>query len=157
VIEKVGLHAYVGSVFDPMREIRMMKHGSLGFVLLVGMGFAFLVPTQARADVVDVQFGSYGPDVSTQFSGAAVTGTAGDQWNYFQSGSGSSSLTDTSGLSTGISVAYSANGAYGVNPAGSAFFGTPYAHLMQSFIYTNGTITITFQGPGLFNADQIAL
>ena len=125
----------------------MIKHGSLWFVPLVGIGFAFLAPTAARADLIDVQFGSTGPNVSTQFSGAALTGIAGDQWNYFQSGSGSSSLIDSSGLPTGISIEYSANGAYGVVPDRSAFFGTPYANLMQSFIYTqNAAITITFQG-----------
>jgi hypothetical protein len=124
----------------------MMKVALSSLILLAAVGGAVLAPVQARADLIDVQFGSTGPTASTQFSGAALTGTAGDQWNYFQSGSGSLSLTDSNGLATGLSITYSANGAYGVVPSESGFHNTPYAALMQSFIYTTSSISITIQG-----------
>jgi PEP-CTERM motif len=123
-----------------------MNSGSLRLALLVAAGLGVLAPAGARADLIDVQFGSTGPTASTQFSGAAVTGAAGDQWNYFRSGSGASALTDSLGAATGVSFTYSASGDYGVVPDQSAFYGTPAAALMQSFIYTSGTITITFDG-----------
>ena len=115
-------------------------------VLFTASGLALLAPIGARAALVDVQFGSTGPTASTQFSGAALTGAAGDQWNYFQSGSGTSALTNTAGQASGLSVTYTASGAYGVVPSASGFYGTSYAALMQSFIYTSTTISITLQG-----------
>jgi len=81
-----------------------------------------------------------------QFSGAALTGVAGDQWNQFQFASGTASLIDTTGAASGVSVRFSAQGTYGVDPSASGFYGTSYAALMQSFPYTRGTISITLQG-----------
>ena len=124
----------------------MTKHASSALVLLVASGFALVAPAGARAALVDIQFGSTGPSASTQFSGAAMTGAAGDQWNHFQSASGTASLTDTSGAASGISVTYAAQGTYGVSPSASGFYGTPYAALMQAFLYTSGSISITLQG-----------
>ena len=124
----------------------MKRHVPPLRVLFTASGLALLAPIGARAALVDLQFGSTGPTPSTQFSGAALTGAAGDQWNYFQSGSGSSPLTNAAGQASGLSVTFAASGAYGVVPSASGFYGTPYAALMQSFIYTSSTISITLQG-----------
>jgi hypothetical protein len=122
-----------------------MKSAAL---LALVAGLSLISATAARAGLIDVQFGAAGPLASTQYSGAAVIGYAGNQWNYFTSASGSFALDTTSGAASGVSVTYSAEGAYGLTvDNGQPFAGTAYANLMQSFLYTQGTaITATFSG-----------
>jgi hypothetical protein len=106
-----------------------------------------LFAAPARAELVDVQFGATWPTASTPYTGAAVIGGSGDQWNFQQSKNGTNvALTDTSGAATGISMSFQAQGTYGVG-GGSAFNGTDYYELMQGFLYTQGgPIDVTFSG-----------
>ena len=68
--------------------------------LLSAAALLALASTAGAASLIDVQF-SNGAD-HTQ-TGAAVTGTAGDAWNNFTTGStGNGSLVDTTGAASGV-------------------------------------------------------
>jgi pimeloyl-ACP methyl ester carboxylesterase len=80
-------------------------------------------------------------------TGAAVVGNPGDIWNDFATNSASGMpLSDVTGAATGVTLSFSADGAYTANPAKTAFTGTPYANLMQGVLYSAGTTTITLSG-----------
>ena len=112
------------------------------------------ISSVARAALIDVQFVSPGGSgangtTGTAFSGAALTGAAGDEWNQLSAASGSSALLASDGSSSGISLSYSATVAYGLASYQQQFLSTPYANLMQSFLVShNGEapMTLAFQG-----------
>jgi hypothetical protein len=110
--------------------------------LVAGLGLVFA--TSAQAAVIDVQFG---PASVPLYSGGAAIGSAGDQWNDFQSSAGvARALITISGAASGVSLTYSAQGNYDVG-ANTDFNETPYVNLMRGFLYTQGTpIHLTFSG-----------
>ena len=97
----------------------------------------------AFAGVIDVQFSA--ASASRQQAGAAVIGAGGDYWNYFSAASGTSNLVNTAQAATGVSVTFAATGAYTAGP--TAFTSTPYAKLMQGYLFTSGSgINLTLNG-----------
>jgi hypothetical protein len=70
----------------------------LGVACLLALSGAM----SAKADLIDVQFS---PD--TAMTGAAATGSAGDQWNQIQSGSSVSDLNDTTGTASTVGLSWS--------------------------------------------------
>lgn len=123
----------------------MPQSVSLAFATLLG---AALLSASAHASLVDVQFGATAPTASTRYSGGAVVGGAGDQWNYFQSTTGTAALNASTGFASGLSVTFSAPHTYGLPYANSAFYGTQYINLMQGFLYTldSTPLQITISG-----------
>ena len=117
------------------------------------------VGTAAHADLIDVQFAgdfSYSCSSGTscpnpQQSGAAFVGSAGDQWNYFTSASGNSTLYNAAGLSSGVSIKFSSDSstsAYSDGNYKNNMYATPYANLFGGYLSSNNQngILITLSG-----------
>jgi hypothetical protein len=146
------------------RVLRFIK----GYTLKIRLDAAVLIlamllfSTVAHATLVDVQFMSPGGGpqgtAGTQFSGAALIGSAGDQWNVIDSAFGSSSLIASAGSTSAISLSYSATVVYGLASFQEKFLGTPYANLMQSFLVShNGEAPMTLTFSGLSPGEAYAL
>jgi hypothetical protein len=129
----------------------------LAGLLLACLGFVSAAP--ARADLIDVQFagafsyncpGGGNSCSNAQQAGAAYVGSAGDQWNYNKTASGSGSLIDASGASSGLSINYSSDAPYSPYTDGTNknnFATTSYANLYGGYIATTGNgISITLSG-----------
>jgi hypothetical protein len=101
----------------------------------------------ASAAAIDVQFSR---DAGHQQSGAAVVGSTGDLWNDFLGHQASgAALFDTTGAASGVSLSFSSYGAYESDPGYTQFTGSPYANLMQGYLYAysdTGGIALTFSG-----------
>lgn len=98
------------------------------------------------ATLVNIQFTGPQRQVSTQV-GAGVVGSAGDSWNQLFGNVGTASLNTTRNAASGYSISYSADGAYASEASYTQFTGTPYANLMQGYLYGGGTpITATISG-----------
>ena len=117
-------------------------------VALAALFGAALLSASAHASLIDVQFGATAPTGSTQYSGSAVVGSTGDQWNYFQSSTSTAALNTNTGSASGLSINFSAPTNYGLPYANSAFSGTQYLDLMQSFLYTQSAtpLQVTISG-----------
>jgi len=105
-----------------------------------------LSASAASATAIDVQFDA---TASQRQTGAAVIGAAGDYWNYSSAASGTNSLVDTSQAATGVSVTFAASGVYRSTNGAFTVSGSPYANLMQGYLYASGTSTITLTLKGL--------
>jgi hypothetical protein len=110
----------------------------------------------SAAGAIDVQFGAtgtvFGP--TPQYTGAAVVGGASDQWNfaggtfnpdYLTSTAGwgrtitNQALFDTAGAATGATLSLTTPDAFISLEAFHPFFKTtPYADLMDSFVFADG-------------------
>lgn len=127
----------------------------------------------AAAGTIDVQFGAtgmvFGP--TPQYSGAAVTGGASDQWNfvggtfnpdYLTSTLGwgrtitNQPLFDVAGAATGASLSLTTPDAFISLAAFNPFFkSTAYADLMDSFVFADGNRL--GNGPGADGAGLVTL
>ncbi len=110
-----------------------------------------------RADVVaNIQFGSASSSPPTQAqTGAAVVGSAGDQWNLITSfpGTTARALNNTAGGASGISMTSNTPGGSGIYRSATAFntwSSTPYQNLMSSYTNPSNSSanknTLTFTG-----------
>ncbi len=119
----------------------------------------------ARADaLIDVQFGTSGNFLTptTAYSGGAVLGGAGDQWNLLtlpMTGAGSHgasdvALHDSSGAATGVSLSYytPGSGAHFSSP----FTGSAYDALMTSYLFGDTEIAGSSTGPGVLTFSGLA-
>jgi sugar lactone lactonase YvrE len=91
-----------------------------------------------------------GPSVGPNMSGAAVLGTAGDQWNGITTTNGSGiSLIYANGSASTVKLSFTSGGGYdAIAYSGSTpFAGTPYNALMEDYLF-NGSVprTITLSG-----------
>ena len=121
------------------------------FAALIAFGSGLL-----QAQLINVNFnqnssaGSGGPNPGPTMSGAAVLGTAGDQWNGISTGSGSGiPLIYANGSTSAVTMTFTSGGGYDVNDYGGStpFASTPYNALMEDYLYNGGTIqTITLSG-----------
>ncbi|WP_156679990.1 PEPxxWA-CTERM sorting domain-containing protein [Sphingomonas profundi] len=103
------------------------------------------------ASIVNVHFTGPQRTVSEQV-GPGVVGSAGDKWNQLFDNQGTASLVDSNNAATGYSITYSAQGTYASDPSYTQFTGTPFANLMQGYLYSSsGPITATISG---LNANQ---
>jgi aryl-phospho-beta-D-glucosidase BglC (GH1 family) len=97
-----------------------------------------------------VGWGGGGPNPGPTMSGAAVLGTAGDEWNGVNVNNGSGiSLNYADGSASPIKMTFTSGGGYDVNSYGGAtpFVGTPYDALMEDYLYTGGSVqTISLSG-----------
>ncbi|MEP6502464.1 MAG: PEP-CTERM sorting domain-containing protein [Betaproteobacteria bacterium] len=102
----------------------------------------------AGAATVDVQFSR---DAGHTQTGAAIVGSAGDLWNNFLGNQASGvALFDTTGAASGVSLSFSSYGVYESDPGYTQFTGTPYANLMQGYLYSfTDTIGIDLKFSGL--------
>ncbi len=105
--------------------------------------------SSAQALLVNIDFNT--SNSPTQ-SGMALLGSAGDTWNGFAGASGSNRpLVDSNGLSSGLTVSFSADGVYNEicsgSPGGSSYCGTPYESLLRDYLYVDigrvGTVTLS--------------
>ncbi len=120
-----------------------------GAVLLLSASAAF-------ATAINVQFGA--ASAGQQQAGAAVIGAAGDYWNYSNTSSlTNTNLVDVKQAATGVSVTLAASGVYTSAAGSSAFSGTPYANLMQGYLYASGANTITLTLKGLVAGQEYSL
>lgn len=116
------------------------------------------VTADARADVlVDVQFGTSGNFLAptTPYSGGAVLGGAGDQWNLLAlptagpgaHGASDVALRDSTGAASGVSLSYytPGSGAHFSSP----FTGSTYDALMTSYLFADTEIAGSSAGPGV--------
>lgn len=125
----------------------------LGFLLFA---MAISNPDLLRAQLIDVNFtqnssaGMGGPNPGPTMSGAAMLGSAGDQWNGINGSSGNGiSLNYANGTASPVKMTFSSGGGYNVfNYSGSTpFAGTVYRSLMENYLYNSGIPrTITLSG-----------
>jgi aryl-phospho-beta-D-glucosidase BglC (GH1 family) len=109
-----------------------------------------------RAQLIDVNFtqnssaGQGGPSPGPTMSGAAVLGSAGDEWNGISGASGSGiPLIYANGSNSPVTMTFTSGGGYNVyDYSGSTpFTGTSYNALMETYLYNNGVPqTITLSG-----------
>ncbi len=125
--------------------IRKIAVAVLALVLVLLIG-----PAQAHAvELINIQFqstGQWNPNAPA-YSGAAVIGSAGDQWNHITDGSGTNfSLSNSTGSvsSTGATMSWASTGLFGGYNAtpphtggddSNAFGGGTYDALMNSYLY----------------------
>lgn len=133
-------------------------------VLSAGMLQAQLIDVDFNGNSVGTAYGGGGVATGPTMSGAAVIGSAGDQWNGFadsaftfasypggMSGSGLA-LNYANGTASGVTMSVVADGSYDANETvwnnTSPFTvaGSPYSNLMQDLIYANNPDTITLSG-----------
>jgi aryl-phospho-beta-D-glucosidase BglC (GH1 family) len=127
----------------------------LGVSLAGVIGFSFSL---LQAQLINVDFnqnngvgwGGGGPNPGPTMSGAAVLGTAGDQWNGINVNSGSGiSLSNADGSASPVKLTFTPAGGYDANSFGGStpFASTPYNALMQDYLYNGGAPqTITLSG-----------
>ncbi|MGH7990852.1 MAG: hypothetical protein ACREDS_11780, partial [Limisphaerales bacterium] len=127
------------------------------FLGVFSAGIVFLSAGLLQAQLMDVDFNENssagsggGPNPGPTMSGAALLGTAGDQWNGINVSSGSGiSLINADGSSSAVTMTFTSGGGYDVNSySGSTpFAGTPYDALMEDYLYNSGVAqTITLSG-----------
>ena len=104
---------------------------AFAMVLLIG-------PLQAKAELINIQFQAG----VTPFSGAAADPALGGTWNQLTNSHGaSSSLVNSSGVTTNTSISWTGDGMY---RASNGFDTQPAGALMNSYLYSHGDQTITF-------------
>jgi aryl-phospho-beta-D-glucosidase BglC (GH1 family) len=109
-------------------------------------GIIFLSAGLLQAQLIDVGFnesssassGVTGPNPGPTMSGAAVLGTAGDQWNGINVSSGSGiSLINADGSSSAVTMSFTSGGGYDTGGS-TPFAGTSYDALMEDYLYNDG-------------------
>ncbi len=110
-----------------------------------------------QAQLINVDFNKNGsagagggPDPGPTMSGAAVLGTAGDQWNGIDVSSGTGiPLKYANGSNSPVTMTFTSGGGYDVNSYGGStpFASTAYDALAEDYLYNGGTLqTITLSG-----------
>ena len=110
-----------------------------------------------QAQLINVDFNtngspsnSGGPAVGPTMSGAAVLGTAGDQWNGIKVTSGTAiPLFYGNGSNSPVTMTFTSGGGYDANSYGGStpFAATPYDALMEDYLYNGGVPqTVTLSG-----------
>lgn len=119
----------------------------------------------ARADgLIDVQFGTQGNFITptAPYSGAAVLGSTGDQWNLIAlptSGPGAhggsdGALHDVAGAATGVTLSFHTTGSGG--HFSSPFTGSPYDALLTSYLFADTDLSNGSTGPGILTFNGLA-
>jgi aryl-phospho-beta-D-glucosidase BglC (GH1 family) len=128
------------------------------FLAIFSAGIVFLSCGALQAQLIDVQFATNslatagnGPDNAPAMSGAAVLGSAGDQWNQILVTSGSGiSLINADGSASAVTMSFTSGGAFDDNGTygnSSTFTNSPCFDLMQAYLYNNGIAqTVTLAG-----------
>jgi DNA-binding beta-propeller fold protein YncE len=138
-----------------IRPKKAVKSLRLSGVLLGGI--IFLTAGLLHAQLIDVDFNNDsggathgGPSVGPNMSGAAVLGTAGDQWNGINATNGSGiSLNYANGSASTVAMSFSSGGGYDAKAySGSTpFASTAYDALTEDYLYNaNVPQTITLSG-----------
>jgi hypothetical protein len=118
-----------------------------------------LAAPAARATLINIQFGTVGNaiglPVTPAYTGAGVFGSAGDTWNLFKGPNPSTTpgsnlpLVDSTGAATSATLSYLGENGF-FDSSNSVIKGlmgtTSYANLLDSYLYTRGTATITVSG-----------
>ena len=157
-------------------RIALKKTGnSTWFFCVFSAAIIVLSVGTLRAQLIDVDFNENssagsggGPNPGPTMSGAAVLGTAGDQWNGINVSSGTGiPLIYADGSTSTVTMTFTSGGGYDVNNYGGStpFASTPYDALMEDYLYNGGTPqTITLSGLAanstynlvLYNAADVA-
>lgn len=167
-----GASSFTRRCLKILNAPRTTHHASLLSILLAATIAAF--PFTLHAKLINVNFtqnssaGQGGPSPGPTMSGAAILGSAGDQWNGINGSSGSGiSLINSDGTATPVKMMFGSGGGYNVfNYGGSTpFAGGPEAALMETYLYNGGvpqTITLSGLAPNtaynvvLYNAANIS-
>ena len=123
-----------------------MKHIKRGVPIVwlglmsLGLSLLNLQPAQASSAIYNIQFTQFASDAHQ--TGPAVIGSSGDSWNVMTNASGSSVLLNSGGISSTVSISWSANGIYHF----SSTFGGGNAALMGGYIYASSSHGVSFAG-----------
>lgn len=125
-------------------------------VLLAATVVAFSITLPLHAKLIDVNFtqnssaGQGGPSPGPTMSGAAVLGSAGDQWNGINGTGGTGiHLIYSDGTASPVTMTFSSDGGYNVFDYGGTtpFAGGADAALMENYLYNGGVPqTVTLSG-----------
>src|SRR5580704_4105660 len=93
------------------------------FCGVVSAGIIFVSAGLLEAQLINVDFnndsagsGHGGPSTGPTMTGAAVLGSAGDQWNGINASSGSGiSLTNADGSASAVTLTFTSDGGYDAN------------------------------------------
>jgi len=136
---------------------------------MVLSGILFLSVGAIPAQLINVDFnqnnglswGGGGPNPGPTMSGAAVLGTAGDQWNGINVNSGTNiSLKHADGTASTVKMTFTSGGGYDANSFGGStpFAGTPWDALMEDYLYNSGAPkTIALSGLATNSAYNLIL
>ena len=128
------------------------KSSRLPGVFLAGIIIFFASLLQAQLIDVDFNNNSFGsgPNSGPTMSGAAVLGTAGDQWNGINVSSASGiPLFYADGSAAAVTMTFTSGGGYDANSFGGStpFADTPFDALMEDYLFNGGAAqTITLSG-----------
>ena len=125
--------------------------------LLLAAAFSLQLAGTVQAQLIDVDFNTNsaphsagGPIIGPTMSGAAVLGTAGDQWNGVDVSSGTGiPLIYANGSNSPVTMTFTSGGGYDANSYGGStpFASTPLDALMEDYLYSGGvTQTVTLSG-----------
>ena len=117
-------------------------------------------PVAASASLINVQFGQsnggFGGPTSA-YSGPAVIGSGGDQWNLFTEpfsingpfgyAGANLPLVDSAGSATGVRLGFSTPDSF-IHVSPAIFSGTPYDGLLTSFLFADNNRNSSRDGPG---------
>ncbi|HEX3797740.1 MAG TPA: NHL repeat-containing protein [Verrucomicrobiae bacterium] len=144
-----------------MKSLRILR------IFLAGIIFPLGNPAQAQLINVDFNNDSFGaanggPSVGPTMSGAAVLGSAGDQWNAISANTGSNiSLNYADGTASPVTMTFTSGGGYDVRSfSGSTpLAGTPYDALVEDYIVATANTfpTITLSGLATNATYQVVL
>jgi hypothetical protein len=129
----------------------------LAFLAVVACLCGCALAGPGRADSINVDFNANGGPAGT-YTGAAVLGQAGDTWNGVGGGRPDTAartalaLVTSSGAASGVTLSFSGQtGFFDATNVGAVFAGTPYAALMDDYVFARTpsgqtAITATFSG-----------
>jgi hypothetical protein len=121
----------------------------------------------ARADfLINVQFNQQDFLVhSPTYSGTGVVGSAGDAWNAFggpvlggATGASNQPLVNSDGTASTVTLSYTApDGFYDSTSNGATFEGTSFQNLLDAYLFTFSSATVSFNGLNPGQAYQLIL
>lgn len=116
-----------------------------------------LASMAVHASLVNVDFNSISGGSGT-YSGAAILGSVGDTWNVISGNTSDTTarsnlaLSESNGAGSAVAISFSGQtGFYDVGGCGFSlgcgiFSGTPYQSLMDDYLYSYGTATVSLSG-----------
>jgi hypothetical protein len=136
----------------------MNRRGRLGAAVFAAAALALLLggAGSARAGfLINVQFNEQDKFThSPAYSGAGVLGQAGDAWNGFggsvlggDPGASNQPLFNSDGTASTLTLSYTAPGGFfDTSSNGGIFEPTKYKNLLDAYLFTNSSETVSFNG-----------
>ncbi len=160
-------HSVILDATRNTQHVSTLQRSNASALCVLFAATVMALPFALHAKLIDVNFtqnssaGGGGPSPGPTMNGAAVLGSAGDQWNGISSSSGTGiSLIYSDGTVSPVKMVFSSGGGYNVFDYGGTtpFAGGANTALMEDYLYNNGVSqTITLSGLAPNTAYNLAL